>query len=54
MHVSKTARGERTLSQHIDRLMDVVGSAEDIKNLMQKISQLEAKNRAIDRDLNEN
>ena len=54
MHVSKTAGGERTLGQHIDRLLDVVGSAEDIKNLMQKILQLEATNRAIDRDFNEN
>ena len=52
-HVSKNARGERTLGQHIDRLLDVVGSAEDIKNLMQKVPDLEAKNRAYDSDISE-
>ena len=54
MNVSKTTHGGRTLSQHIARLLDVVGSIEDIKNLMQKIPQLEATNRAIERDFNEN
>ena len=29
-HVSKTAHGESTLGQHIDRLLDVVGRAKDI------------------------
>lgn len=51
MHASKIAHGERTLGQHIDRLMEVVGSAEDVKNLMMKIPQLEAKNKALDKDI---
>ena len=34
VHASKIMRGERTLWQHIDRLMEVVGSVEDVKNLM--------------------
>ena len=34
MHASKIARGEHTLGQHIDRFMEVVGSAEDVKNIM--------------------
>ena len=34
MHVSKIACDERNLGQHIDRLLDVVGSTKDIKNLM--------------------
>lgn len=38
MHASKIARGERTLGQRIDRLMEVVGSVEDVKKLMMKIS----------------
>ena len=54
MHASKIARGERTLSQHIDRLVEVVGSTKDVKNLMQKIPQMKAKNKAIDRDFNAN
>ena len=54
MHVSKTACGEHTLGQHIDRLMEVVWSAKDVKNIMQNISQLEAKNKAIDKDFNVN
>ena len=33
-HVSKTTRDEHTIGQHIDRLLDVVGNAKDIKNLM--------------------
>ena len=37
VHASKIICGEHTLGQHIDRLMEVVGSAEDLKNLMQKI-----------------
>ena len=52
-HVSQTARGERTLGQHIDRLLDVVGSAEDIKNIMQKGPSMEAKNTAYDSDISE-
>lgn len=54
VHTSKIARGERTLDQHIDMLMEVVGSVEDVKNLMMKISQLEARNRAMDIDFNAN
>lgn len=54
VYASKTAHGEHTLSQHIGRLMEVVGSVEDVKKLMFKISQLEAKNRAMDRDFNVN
>ena len=33
-HAKKIAFGEHTLGQHIDRLMEVVRSAEDVKNLM--------------------
>ena len=53
-HASKIVCGERTLEQHIDRLMELVGSVKEVKNLMQKILKLEAKNRAIDRDFNAN
>ena len=34
--------------------MEVVESAKDVKNLMQKIPQLEAKNREMDKDFNAN
>ena len=34
VHASKILCGKHTLGQHIDRLMEVVGSAEDVKNLM--------------------
>ena len=36
-HARKIARGECTLGQHIEKLMEVVESAKDVKNLMQKI-----------------
>ena len=51
-HASKIARGEHTLGQHINRLLEVVRNAEDVKNLMQKIPKLKAKNRAMDKDFN--
>ena len=50
----KMAHGECTLGQHIDRLLEVIDNIEDVKNLMQKILQLEAKNRAMDKDFNAN
>ena len=50
----KIAHGEHSLSQHIDRFMEMVGGTEDVKNMVQKISHLEAKNRAFDRDFNAN
>ena len=31
VHASKIAHGECTIDQHIDRLMEVVGSVEDFK-----------------------
>lgn len=37
------ARGERTLGQHIDKLLEVIGNAEEVKNMMHKILVLEAK-----------
>ena len=40
---SKIARGERTLGQHIDKLSKVIGDAEEVKNLMQKIPVMEAR-----------
>ena len=53
-NTGKIARGERSLSQRIDRFMEMVGSAEDVKNMVQKIPHLEAKNRAFDKDFNAN
>lgn len=50
-HLSKTARGERTLGQHIDKLSEVIGNAEEVKNLMHKIPVLEAKQKVMDKDI---
>lgn len=47
-HLSKTNRGEKTLGQHLDRLSNVIGNVEEVKNLMKRVPPLEAKNRAID------
>ena len=41
--LSKMARGERTLGQHIDKLSKIIGNAEEVKNLMHKIPMMEAK-----------
>ncbi len=49
--LSKTARGERTLGQHIDKLSEVIGNAEEVKNLMQMILVMEAKQRVMDKDI---
>lgn len=46
-HFIKTNRGEFTLSQHLDRLSDVNGNVEEVKNLMKRIQPLEAQNRAM-------
>ncbi len=48
---SKMARGERTLGQHIDKLSEVIGNAEEVKNLMHKIPMFEAKLRVMDKDI---
>ena len=37
-YARKITFGERTLGQHIDGLLEVIRSLEDVKNLMQKIS----------------
>lgn len=50
-HLSKTARRERTLGQHIDKLSDVIGNAKEVKNLMHKIPVLEGKQKVMDRDI---
>ena len=49
--ISKTARGERTLGQHIHKLSEVIMNAEEVKNLMQKIPMMEAKQRVMDKDI---
>lgn len=51
VHAGKIVRGECTLGQHVDKIMEVVGSAEDVKNIMMKILQMEVKNRDVDRDI---
>ena len=53
-HVSQNAWGEPTLGQHIDRLSEVIGNEEEVKNLMQRISQLEARNKMLDKEFNAN
>ena len=49
--LSKTSRGEQTLGQHIDKLSEVIGNAKEVKNLMQKIPLMEAKQRVMDKDI---
>lgn len=46
--LNKTARGERTLGQHIDRLSEVIGNAEEVKNLMKRLPPIESKNRNLE------
>lgn len=46
--LNKTTRGERTLGQHIDKLSEVIGNVEEVKNLMKHVPPPEAKNRALD------
>lgn len=46
--LSRTARGERTLGQHIDRLSKVIGNAEEVNNLMKCVPPLEAKKKNLD------
>ena len=41
--LSKTAKGERILGQHIDKLLEVIGNAKEVNNLMHKIPVMEAK-----------
>ena len=52
--VSKLARGERTLGQHIDRLSEVIGHAKEFRDLMKKITQIEAKNRVLEKANSDN
>ena len=52
--VSKISRGECTLGQHIDRLLEVIGNVEEVKNIMHKIPQLDAKHRVLDKAINAN
>lgn len=46
--VSKLAKGEHTLGQHIDWLSEVIGNVEEVKNLMSKIPQIEANNKVLE------
>ena len=39
----KMGRGERTLGKHIDKLLEVIRDAKEVKNLMHKILVMEAK-----------
>ena len=49
--LSKTSRGEKTLGQHIDKLLEVIGNVEEVKNVMHKIPLLEAKQRVKDKEI---
>ena len=49
--VNKTTKGEHTLGQHIDKLLEVIGNANEVKNLMHKIPLLEAKQRVMDKEI---
>ena len=42
--ISMMARGEHTLGQHIDRLLEVIGNVEEVKNLMKNVPMFEDKN----------
>lgn len=46
--LSQSTRGELTLSQHLDKLSEVIGNAEEVKNLMMKVPPLESKNGEMD------
>ena len=52
--VSKIARGEHTLGQHIDRLSEVIGDEKQVENLMHKILVLETKLRVMDKEIGAN
>ena len=41
-------RGEHMLGQHIDRLSEVIGNAEEVKNLMKMVPPIETKNRNLE------
>ncbi len=45
--LSRTTKGERTLSQHLDRLSNVIGNAKEVNNLMKIFPPLEAKNKSM-------
>ena len=47
--MSKNNRGEMTLGQHLDKLLDVIGNAKEVKNLMKRVPPLEVKNRAMEK-----
>ena len=47
--VSKIARGEHTLGQHINQLLEVIGNVEEVKNFKKKIPQLKAKYRVLEK-----
>ena len=46
--LSRTTIGEKTLGQHLDKLLDVIGNAEDATNMMKIVSPLEVKTKAMD------
>ena len=47
-HLNKTNQGELTLGQHLDKLMDVIGSAKEVTKIMKRVPPLEAKSRVMD------
>lgn len=46
--LNKMAKGENTLGQHIDKLYEVIGNAEEVKNLMKRVPSIETKNRNLE------
>lgn len=40
-HLNKINRGERTLGQHLDRLIDLIGNFENVTNMMKRVPPLE-------------
>ena len=46
--LNRMVREERMLGQHIDKLFEVEGNVEEVKNLMKYVPPLEAKNRNLD------
>ena len=50
-HLTKMAKGERTLGQHIDKLSKVIGNVEEVKNVLHKNLMMEAKQRVLDKDI---
>ena len=47
-HLSNTSQRELTLSQHLDKLTEVIGNVEEVTNMMKRVPPLEMKSRDID------